>query len=100
MLAAISPLVTPGTLNDFLSSVNIWMPYLAKGIKTATVRDLAMLETAQRGESSNLLCLLYSVARGGYPNVITQYSVGWKRDYSKGCKLRSTFATDCFLEAK
>lgn len=59
MLATISPLAIPGTLNDFLSSVNIEMLYLAKGNKTATVRDLTMFETAQRGESSNLLYLLY-----------------------------------------
>jgi hypothetical protein len=35
------------------------MFYLAKGNKTATVRDLAIFETVQRGESSNLLYLLY-----------------------------------------
>lgn len=35
------------------------MLYLAKGNTTATVRDLTIFETAQRGESSNLLYLLY-----------------------------------------
>jgi hypothetical protein len=59
VLAAISPLAIPGALNDFLSSVNMRMLYLAKGNKIATVRDLAIFETVQRGESSNLLYLLY-----------------------------------------